>query len=36
MAQRKMMTLIEFMKQFGTEELCHQHLYVMRWPEGLA
>jgi len=36
MAQQKTMSLIEFMKQFGTEEICHQHLFNMRWPEGFV
>ena len=33
MAQQKTMSLLEFMERFGTEELCHQHLYDIRWPE---
>jgi len=36
MAQQKQMTLLEFMEKFGTEELCRQHLYDMRWKEGFV
>jgi transposase-like protein len=36
MAQQSSMTLMDFMKKFGTEEECREHLYGMRWPEGFV
>jgi transposase-like protein len=36
MAQQASMTLIEFMKRFGTEEACREHMYRVRWPEGFV
>ena len=27
-------TMLEFEKQFGTEESCREYLYQMRWPDG--
>ena len=28
------LSLSEFLKQYGTEELCESHLVASRWPEG--
>jgi len=28
------MTLIEYQKNFGTEEQCREYLFMKRWPEG--
>lgn len=35
-AQQQAMGLIEFQKRFNTEEVCREHLYQMRWPEGFV
>lgn len=34
MAKQEHMTLIQFQKQFNTEEACHDHLFSMKWPNG--
>ena len=36
MAQQKSLTLLEFQEQFHSEEVCREHLYKMRWPEGFV
>lgn len=36
MAQREAMTIMEFMKRFGTEEACREYLYHIRWSEGFV
>jgi len=36
MAQQASMTLMEFMKRFGEEGACRDHLYKMRWPDGFV
>ena len=33
MAQREIMTMVEFMERFNTEEKCREYLYKMRWLE---
>jgi len=34
LAQQEEITMVEFMRRYGTEEACREHLYQMRWPEG--
>lgn len=34
MAKQAKMNLIEFQNRFNSEEVCRQHLFQMRWPEG--
>lgn len=36
MANRKRLSKAEFEAQFGTEELCRQYLYNVRWPDGFV
>lgn len=36
MAQHEAMTIMEFMKRFGTEDACREYLYHLRWPEGFV
>jgi transposase-like protein len=36
MAQQDGMTMLEFMKRFGTEEACQAYLYEKRWPAGFV
>ena len=30
------LSLVEFSKLYGTEDLCHDVLVKMRWPEGFV
>lgn len=34
MAKQESMNLIQFTKQFTSEEACHDHLFKMKWPDG--
>lgn len=34
MAKQIPTTLFEFQNQFNSEEACHNHLYMMKWPNG--
>ena len=34
MAKQAKINLIEFQNRFNSEEVCRQHLFQMRWPEG--
>ncbi len=36
MTQQREITLIEWQKQFSTEEACIEHLTKLRWPEGFV
>lgn len=36
MARQEAMTLIEFQEKFHREEVCREHLYALRWPEGFV
>lgn len=36
MSTEKRMSLIDFQKQFGTEEQCRKHLLEQRWPNGFV
>ena len=36
MVQQETISMLEFMKRFGTEESCREYLYKMRWPEGFV
>jgi transposase-like protein len=36
MAQQERMTILDLQERFGTEEACRDHLFKIRWPEGLA
>ena len=36
MAQQRAMTLLEFQKQFHGEDVCREHLYKIRWPDGFV
>ncbi|AGA57085.1 hypothetical protein Theco_0892 [Thermobacillus composti KWC4] len=36
MANAESMSLIEFQKQFGTEEDCAQYLMYKRWKDGFS
>lgn len=33
---QKGLSMAEFMRRYGTEELCHAALVAMRWPEGFV
>ena len=30
------LSLAEFLKRYGTDELCESHLVASRWPEGFC
>ena len=32
--QQESMSVLEFQKEFSTEEACQKHLFNMRWPNG--
>lgn len=34
MAKQESMNLIQFQKRFTSEAACHDHLFMMKWPEG--
>jgi len=36
MAQQESMDILAFQQQFSTNEACRDHLFRIRWPEGLA
>ena len=36
MAQQETLTLLEFIKKFGEEDACREHLYKMRWTNGFV
>lgn len=36
MAQQEAMSMIEFMRKFGTEEACREYLYEIKWPKGFV
>jgi len=36
MAQQETMTMLEFIKRFGEEDACREHLSTMRWPDGFV
>ena len=33
---KRRMTLPEFIKQYGTEKQCQEHLFALRWPNGFV
>ena len=34
MTKKRKMSLPEFIKRFGTEKQCREHLFALRWPNG--
>ena len=36
MAQQESMDILTFQKRFPTEDACREHLYKIRWPQGLS
>jgi len=36
MAKQEAMSLLEFQERFHDEDVCREHLYKMRWPEGFV
>jgi transposase-like protein len=36
MAEQERMTILEFQKRFANDESCRDHLFKIRWPEGLT
>jgi hypothetical protein len=34
MAKQKSITLPEFLKRYGDENACREHLFAIRWPHG--
>ncbi len=36
MTQQRNLSLIEFQDKFSTEDACQEHLFKMRWPQGLT
>jgi transposase-like protein len=36
MAQQESITILDFQKRFETDAACREHLFKIRWPEGIT
>jgi transposase-like protein len=36
MAQQESMNILDFQKKFGSDDACRDHLFKIRWPDGLT